>query len=489
MWSRSDQVFRLVRAYAGLRLRVSAGVRPASPGLDRVRAHGTTPASVPGQRGPRHVDPPGGRASVAARQPGHTGAVTPSDLDLAALGRRASSGRTRPRHDRGARPPLRGRRRLGELTGWLAGVQEPTTRAPAQARCVVFVGRPARPTPRAWPPASTWGWRDRVPGIDPAATRAGGVAPGWPPPTRRSTAAPTCSSSSIGTTRPRRRCRSRPDRGRAGRAAAPGRSRHRHRGLDRARGATCATPGDRAAGCGDDAGRAAHRAGARRPWPRRSDWSCALPRGGRRPCWTGRRPCGRPALPRRPATSAAVVAGRRQLRRPRCTGGRAGSSTYSRCWISPPRPATASRACSPSRCCTRRPCGRRADERAAHPRPARGRDLGGPRRRRLGVAPAGHRHRPVLRGADLPAHRTRRVLLRPRAVLHRGAAPAGTAVQPPARPAFGVGGLALLVGLLVLAGIATFVTWQISTHAGELGDQVSNWSRRHGVGCAPARCT
>lgn len=35
-------------------------------------------------------------------------------------------------------------------------------------------------------------------------------------------------------------------------------------------------------------------------------------------------------------------------------------------------------------------------------------------------------------------------------------------------------GLALLVGLLVLGGIATFVTWQINSHSGQLSDQVSN---------------
>jgi predicted PurR-regulated permease PerM len=35
--------------------------------------------------------------------------------------------------------------------------------------------------------------------------------------------------------------------------------------------------------------------------------------------------------------------------------------------------------------------------------------------------------------------------------------------------------LALLVGLAVLGGIGTFVTWQISTHSSELGDQLSNF--------------
>jgi putative heme transporter len=35
--------------------------------------------------------------------------------------------------------------------------------------------------------------------------------------------------------------------------------------------------------------------------------------------------------------------------------------------------------------------------------------------------------------------------------------------------------LALLVGLAVLGGIGTFVTWQISTHSSQLGDQLSNF--------------
>jgi putative heme transporter len=35
--------------------------------------------------------------------------------------------------------------------------------------------------------------------------------------------------------------------------------------------------------------------------------------------------------------------------------------------------------------------------------------------------------------------------------------------------------LALLVGLAVLAGIGWFVTWQISTHASQIGDQISNF--------------
>jgi predicted PurR-regulated permease PerM len=35
--------------------------------------------------------------------------------------------------------------------------------------------------------------------------------------------------------------------------------------------------------------------------------------------------------------------------------------------------------------------------------------------------------------------------------------------------------LALLVGILVLAGIGAFVTWQISAHSSQLGDQISNF--------------
>jgi len=35
--------------------------------------------------------------------------------------------------------------------------------------------------------------------------------------------------------------------------------------------------------------------------------------------------------------------------------------------------------------------------------------------------------------------------------------------------------LALLVGLAVLAGIGWFVTWQITTHSSQIGDQITNF--------------
>ena len=39
-------------------------------------------------------------------------------------------------------------------------------------------------------------------------------------------------------------------------------------------------------------------------------------------------------------------------------------------------------------------------------------------------------------------------------------------------------GLALLIGIAVLAGIGYFVSWQISTHADQLGDQISNFVQK-----------
>jgi len=39
-------------------------------------------------------------------------------------------------------------------------------------------------------------------------------------------------------------------------------------------------------------------------------------------------------------------------------------------------------------------------------------------------------------------------------------------------------GLALLIGVLSLAAIGTFVTWQITTHSEQLGDQISNFVQR-----------
>src|SRR6476660_1283230 len=39
-------------------------------------------------------------------------------------------------------------------------------------------------------------------------------------------------------------------------------------------------------------------------------------------------------------------------------------------------------------------------------------------------------------------------------------------------------GLALLIGVLLLAAIGTFVTWQITSHSEQLGNQISNFVQR-----------
>jgi predicted PurR-regulated permease PerM len=46
------------------------------------------------------------------------------------------------------------------------------------------------------------------------------------------------------------------------------------------------------------------------------------------------------------------------------------------------------------------------------------------------------------------------------------------------RPKSASAGLALLIGIAVLAGIGYFVSWQISTHADQLGDQISNFVQK-----------
>ena len=254
--------------------------------------------------------------------------------------------------------------------------------------------------------------------------------------------------------------------------------------------------------------------GAVRPRRDGRRWCCAPPPGGRRGSRRHGRGGRRPAVPRRPAAGGAVVAGRRPRRRPGRTarwsdelgvhplldlGTTSGDGIAGLLTVP---------------CCTPRPPGRRADERPlrsdhvpawAKPAPSGTR----PSDERRAPGRAGRRSpgrsgwpRPGAGGCSSSASSCTslaQIFVRIELVAFSFVlALFFTAVLHPLERLFSrmpgprslSAGLALLIGLLVLAGIATFVTWQINDpRRPARRPDLQLWSRARATGCAPARCT